>query len=198
MKTEKKPVIISMIVFWSVFCLILLAHVLTNTADLRIDYSISKYVGLTFPSAILFLVTNVYVSFILWRYIKPRLKTDMQKVVMKIIIATLVLLSVFPIGLFDSIFPEPVIFGRTPISFLHVITSRTMFIAMAAFALLTFYEGKNKNLHDANIQKTALAFFLYAAVCTVAFIFFSPFFWKVDLIFESLYIAFFFIVVLAF
>ena len=187
-----------MIVFWSVFCLILLAHVLTNTADLRIDYSISKYVGLTFPSAILFLVTNVYVSFILWRFIKPRLKTDMQKVVMKIIIATLVLLSVFPIGLFDNIFPEPVIFGRTPISFLHVITSRTMFIAMAAFALLTFYEGKNKNLHDANIQKTALAFFLYAAVCTVAFIFFSSFFWKVDLIFESLYIAFFFIVVLAF
>ncbi len=198
MKIEKKPVIISMIVFWSVFCLILLAHVLTNTADLRIDYSISKYVGLTFPSAILFLITNVYVSFMLWRFIKPRLKTDMQKVVMKIIIVTLVLLSVFPIGLFDNIFPEPVIFGRTPISFLHVITSRTMFIAMAAFALLTFYEGKNKNLHDTNIQKTALAFFLYAAVCIVAFIFFSSFFWKVDLIFESLYIAFFFIVVLAF
>ena len=194
----KKTVVISMAVFWGVFCLILLSHSLTGTTGLRLDYSISKYVGLSFPSAILFLLTNVFVSVALWRYLKPRLKTDAQRIIMKIIIVTLVALSLFPIGLFDNIIPEPVIFGRTPISFLHVMTSRTMFVAMSAFALLTFYEGKSKSLHDVNIQKTALAFFIYAAICTVIFIFFSTLFWQFDVIFESLYIAFFFIVVLAF
>ncbi len=194
----KKTVIISMVAFWGIFCLILLFHSLTGTAGLRLDYSISKYVGLSFPSAILFLLTNVFVSVALWRYLMPRLKTDAQKIIMKIIVATLVMLSLFPIGLFDNIIPGPVILGRTPISFLHVITSRTMFVAISAFALLTFYEGKSKNLHDVNIQKTALAFFLYAAICIFVFIFFSTFFWQFDIIFESLYIALFFIVVLAF
>ena len=189
MKNEKRPVIVSMIVFWAVFCLILITHNLTGTAYLHLSYSISKYVGLSFPSAILFLITNVFVSVVLWCYMKPRMKSDMQKLIMKIIVATLVLLSVFPIGLFDNIIPEPVLFGRTPISLLHVITSRTMFVAMSAFALLAFYENKNK---------AALSFFIYAAICIFCFIFFSSFFWQVDLIFESVYIAYFFIVVLLF
>lgn len=193
-----RKVYYSMIAFWAVFCAILITHIVTKTADLRLDYSISKYVGLSFPSAIAFLIVNVFVSCMMWQYLKPKLKSDMQKVLLKIIIITLVALSVFPIGLFDNIIPSPVIFGRTPVSFLHVITSRTMFVAMAAFAALTFYEGKSKKLHDDIIQKTALAFFIYAAICIVAFVFFSAFFWQIDIIFESLYIAFFFILVMTF
>lgn len=194
----RKNIIIAMTAFWLVFFAILLVHNITGTAGLHLDYSISKYVGLSFPSAIAFLIVNSFVSVMLWRYINPKLKSDMQRILIILIIVTLVLLSIFPIGLFDTIIPEPVIFGRTPISFLHVITSRTMFVAMAAFSALVFYEGKNKNLHDSTVQKSALMFFIYAAICIFVFIFLSKIFWNVDLIFESLYIAFFFLFITTF
>lgn len=194
----RKKVYYSMVAFWVVFIVILLTHIITGTADLWINYSISKYVGLSFPSAIAFLLVNIFVSVMIWQYLKPKLKSEWLKLLLKIIVVTLVLLSVFPICLFDNIIPEPVLFGRTPISFLHVITSRTMFIAMAAFSVTAFYEGKVKNLHDANVRKVALLFFIYAAICTFVFIFFPSVFWQIDLIFESLYIAFFFILVMVF
>jgi hypothetical protein len=194
----RKKVYYSMVAFWAVFIAILLTHIITGTADFCINYSISKYVGLSFPSATAFLLVNIFVSVMMWQYLKPKLKSEWLKLLLKIIVVTLVLLSIFPIGLFDNIIPEPVLFGRTPISFLHVITSRTMFIAMAAFSAMAFYEGKVKNLHDANVRKVALLFFTYAVICTFAFIFFPEIFWQIDLIFESLYIAFFFILVMVF
>ena len=194
----KKVVVRTMILFWVNFALILAAHNLTGRAGLYIDYSISKYVGLSFPSAIMFLIVNTFVAISMWRYLKPRLGDKIQKLLMGFIVVTLILLSLFPIGLFDTIIPSPVIFDRTPISFLHVLTSRAMFIAMCLFSLYTFYAGRRKNLHNENTIKIALAFFIYAALCTFFYIFFSNIFWEIDLIFESLYIAFFFIVVLAF
>lgn len=194
----KKPVIISMIVFWVGFFLILLTHILTGTAGFHLDYSISKYVGLTFPSAIAFLCMNTFVSVSLWRYIKPKLKSETEKNIMKIIIVTLILLSVFPIGLFDNIIPEPVFLGRTPVSFLHVITSRTMFVAMAGFALYIFFGRNGETKHDDKVRKVMLSFALYAAICIFTFIFFSGIFWKYDLIFESGYILYFFLAILAF
>lgn len=194
----KKPIIRAMIIFWVNFFAILTAHVLTKRADLRFDYSISKYVGLSFPSAIFFLIANTFVGISMWKYLRPKLFDKVQRGLVLYIVITLILLSLFPIGLFDKIIPEPVLFGRTPISFLHVITSRTMFVAMAAFALYTFYAGKRKNAHDVNVTKAALAFFIYAALCTFIFIFMSSVFWQIDIIFESLYIAFFFLLVLAF
>ncbi len=194
----KKPVIRAMILFWVNFFAILIIHNLTGRAGLHLDFSISKYVGLSFPSAIAFLIVNTFVALSMWQYLKPKLKDNIQRWLMLYIVVTLILLSLFPIGLFDEIIRAPIIFGRTPISFLHVITSRTMFVAMTAFALYTFYAGKRKNYHDKTIIKTALAFFIYAAICTFTYIFFSNVFWSFDIVFESLYIAFFFIVVLAF
>lgn len=194
----KKPVIRAMVLFWVNFFAILTIHNLTGRAGLHLDFSISKYVGLSFPSAIAFLIVNTFVALSMWQYLKPKLKDNIQRWLMLYIVVTLILLSLFPIGLFDEIIPSPIIFGRTPISFLHVITSRTMFVAMTAFALYTFYAGKRKNYHDETIIKTALAFFIYAAICTFTYIFFSNVFWSLDIVFESLYIAFFFIVVLAF
>lgn len=194
----KKPIFLSMAVFWVSFVAILIVHLLTGTAVFRLDYSISRYVGLTVPSAIVFLLTNIVVSALMWRFMKSKLKTKTQRFLIKYIIAMLILLSIFPIVLFDEMIPTPIIFGRAPISFLHVITSRTMFFAMAAFALETFYEGKSKKLHDQNVQKCALLFFIFAALCVFVYIFFSPVFWQLNIVFESLYIAFFFILISVF
>lgn len=194
----KKAVLYSMVAFWVNFFLIVLTHVVTGTAGVHLDYSISKYVGLTFPSAIVFLIVNIAVSIAMWRYMKPKIENGAQRILLLYIIVTLTGLSICPIGLFDKIIPEPIIFGRTLISFMHVITSRTMFVAMAAFALLTFYLGKSKSLHDKNTQKTCLAFFIYAMITTVVFMFFPQVFWAIDIIFESVYIAFFFIAILSF
>jgi hypothetical protein len=194
----KKTVLYSMIAFWVTFVAIVIVHNITGTAGLHIDYSISKYVGLTFPSAICFLIVNTAVSIAMWRYLSPKLENKAQRAILIYIIITLIGLSLCPIGLFDNIIPEPVILGRTPISFMHVLTSRTMFVAMAAFSLVTFYLGKHKSEHDKNVQKVCLSFFIYAAICTVAFIFFPQVFWAIDIIFESVYIAYFFMVVLLF
>lgn len=194
----KKNIFLSMTIFWGVFIVVLLTHILTGAAEFRLDYSISRYVGLTFPSAIAFLISNVIVSILMWNYLKPKLKTGTQIFLMKYIVITLVLLSLFPICLFDNIISEPIIFGRTPISFLHVITSRTMFVAMSAFALTTFLEGKGKKLHEQNVQKTALLFFIFSMLCVFVYIIFSPVFWQLNIVFESLYIAFFFILVSVF
>lgn len=194
----KKIVLYSMVAFWVNFFIILFTHVVTGTTGLRLDYSISKYVGLSFPSAIMFLVINSAVAFGMWHYLKPKLSNTIQRILMITIVITLIGLSLCPISLFDMIIPSPIILGRTPISFLHVLTSRLMFVIMAAFSLLTFYLGKSRTLHDKNTQKTCLAFFIYAAICIVLYIFFPSIFWSVDVIIESLYIAFFFIVVLSF
>jgi hypothetical protein len=187
-----------MAVFWGSFAVVLLTHLLTGTAEFRLDYSISRYVGLTIPSAIVFLLTNIVVSVLMWRFMKPKIKTKTQSFLIKYIIAMLILLSIFPIVLFDEVIPTPIIFGRAPISFLHVITSRTMFFAMAAFALATFYEGKSKKLHEQNVQKCAFLFFVFAALCVFVYIFFSPVFWQLNIVFESIYIAFFFFLISVF
>lgn len=194
----KRTVIRAMILFWVNFIVILITHNLTGRAGLHIDFSISKYVGLSFPSAIAFFIVNTFVALSMWRYLKPKLGDKIQRLLMGYIVITLILLSLFPIGLFDTIIPDPIIFGRTPISFLHVLTSRTMFIAMCLFSLYTFYAARRKNLRDEAMIKVALAFFIYATLCTFFYIFFSNIFWQIDLIFEAVYIAFFFIVVLAF
>jgi hypothetical protein len=202
-KTEKaksrKVVVISTAAFWINFALIVITHSFTGRAGAHLDYSISKYVGLSFPSAIAFLIVNTVISFALWKYLKPLLKNNIQKILMIYIIITLVGLSLCPIGLFDEIIPEPVLLGRTPISFLHVITSRSMFVAMAAFSLLTFFLGDaNEKLYSRRVRIVNLAFFIYAALCIFIFLFFPQLFWSFDIVFESIYIASFFNVVLAF
>ncbi len=194
----KKAVVYSIAAFWLTILAVIIVHNITGAAGVRLDFSISKYVGLSFPSAILFLITNCFVAISMWRYIKPKLKTKTQVFLMKYIMIMLVLLSLFPIGLFDNIIPNPIIFGRTPISFLHVLTSRTMFFAMAAFAAVTFYEGKSKRLHEIMVQKASLMFFIFAAVCIFTFIFFSGFFWKLNIVLESIYIGLFFVLAASF
>ena len=194
---KRKIVLISTAAFWINFFLIVLVHNLTGTTGIHINFSISKYVGLSFPSAILFCIVNVIISFAIWHYLKPILKNDLQKFFLFIIVFTLIGLSIFPIGLFDNIVPEPIIFGRTPISFLHVLTSRTMFVAMAGFALATFFMSESLG-YSHNVRVMNLVFVMYAAICIVSYLFFPDFFWSIDIIFESLYIAFFFNVVLSF
>jgi len=196
---SRKVVVISTAAFWITFFVIVFIHNITGTAGARLDYSISKYVGLSFPSATAFLIVNTIISFAIWQYLKPKIKNDIQKILLVFIIATLIGLSLFPIGLFDNIIPEPILLGRTPISFLHVITSRSMFVVMAAFSLLTFFLGESEEkLYKETTRKVNLAFFVYAALCIFVFLFFPTVFWTYDIIFESLYIAFFFNVVLSF
>ncbi len=187
---NKKRIIISMFVFWLVFLAILFVHVATGTARLRTDFSISKYVGLSFPSAIAFLITNIFVSVAIWYHVHGTVKNNTVRMLLKIIIAMLIGLSLFPIGLFDNIIPEPVLFGRTPISLLHVLTSRTMFIVMAALAVYIFFAERKTEFTMRS--KVAIIFAIYAMICLALFIFFPQVFWGLNILIESLYIAIFF------
>ena len=191
---KRKLIFIAMVVFWSVFLIILFTHLLTGTAPFKIKYSISQYVGFSFLSSIAFLLTNIYVSFLIWNALKDKIKDKTARLLLKIIIITLIGLSVFPISFYDNIITDPVIFGRAPISLLHVITSRTMFLSMAALSLYTFFtERKSTNISLR--AKIAISFTVYAGLCIMLFMFFPEVFWGLNLIIESLYIQFFFIFV---
>lgn len=192
---QRKIVIISMVAFWVNFAIILVTHLLTNTTDLHIDYSISKYVGLTVTSSIAFLIVNVAVSIALWKYLKPLIKSNIQRYLLLYIVVMLIGLSLCPIHLYDNVIPEPIIMGRAPISFLHVITSRTMFVAMMLFSIVTFCLGEFRKKYNRITTSASLVFMIYAIICVAAFVFFPQIFWSFDIIFESLYIAFFFLVV---
>ena len=194
---RRKLVILAMTIFWINFIVILFSHLLTRT-DFHLDFSISKYVGLTFESSIAFLIVNVLVSIAIFYYLAPKLKLTSQKILLAIIVITLVGLSFCPIGLFDNIIQTPIILGRTPISFLHVLFSRTMFVIMAVFSLITFLFGEWRKLYKMPTLAANLIFVIYAAFCILIYVFFPEFFWTFDLIFESIYIANFFLVVASF
>ena len=186
----------AIIIFIMTFLGILFMHNITGLAGLNLNYSISKYVGLTSTSSIVFLIANSIVACLTWHELRQILTNKTQRVLMILIIACLIGLSICPVGLYDYTVPEPVILGRTPISFLHVIFSRVMFILMAIFSAYTFYLNDFKHKYKSITTKVSLGFTVYAVACVVCYLFFPTFFWEFDLIFESVYLLGFFAVLL--
>lgn len=200
--------------FVIVFLIILLTHILTGTAGFDCRFSISKYVGLTATSSIAFLISNTIIAYLAKKYIfdvavekinkKPvksykELNTDAKifYVTGVIIMVMLIVLSMCPINFYDNILPNPVLFGRTPISLLHVISSRSMFGIMVGFALFVAYLAKKKNLFSKKTMITCLAFAVYGLICISTCIFLPSIFWGFDLYFESAFIIGFFITMLS-
>lgn len=185
-------------IFVLTFLGILFMHLATGLTDFHIDYSISKYVGMSAESSIAFLIANSLVSYLIWQELKTKNINKTQRTLLVLIIICLIGLSICPIGLYDYVLPEPIILDRTPISFLHVIFSRAMFILMAVFSAYTFYLGDFKKKYKRLITNTSLAFMIYAIFCIACFTFFPSTFWGLNIILESLYILGFFTVLLVF
>ena len=117
---KRKLVLIAMVTFWSVLLIILIVHFLTHTTSFEIEYSISKHVGMSVVSSVTFLITNIYVSFLIWNALKNKIKDKTARILFKTILITLITLSVFPVGCYDNVITGPILFSYAPISLLHV------------------------------------------------------------------------------
>ena len=186
----------AVIIFIITFLGILFMHNITGLAGINLNFSISKYVGLSSFSSVAFLISNSIVAYIIWRELSKVSLKKFQRRLIAFIVICLIGLSICPIGLYDYIVPEPVILGRTPISFLHVVFSRAMFVAMAGFSAYTFYLNDFKRKYKSITTKVSLAFVAYAVACIACYLFFPNFFWSFDLIIESVYLLGFFAVLL--
>ena len=189
--------------FVVVFLIILLTHILTGTAGFDCRFSISKYVGLNTIIAYLAkdYIFDIAVEKINKKPAKSFKELNTEAKVFYVlgiaIMIDLIVLSMCPINFYDNILPNPVIFGRTPISFLHVISSRSMFGIMVGFALLAAYLAKKKELFSKKTMITCLTFAVYGIICILTCIFLPSIFWGFDLYFESAFIIGFFITLLA-
>ena len=186
----------AMTIFGLVTLGIILTHIATGLTEFTFSYSISKYVGLSEVSSIVFLVANTLVAYLVWHELDKRLTNKILRVLIGFILVCLVGLSMCPYGFYDYVVPKPVIFGRTPITLLHMIFSRTMFVLMAVFSGYNFYLNDIKRKYKRPATKISLLFVVYAALVMVLYLFFPEFFWTIDFILESVYILFFFIVLL--
>ena len=210
----KNRIKLGLALFVVVFLIILATHILTGTADFDCRFSISKYVGLTATSSIVFLISNTIIAYLAKDYIFEIAAEKINKKSVKsykelnaqakafyitgvVIMIMLIVLSMCPINFYDNILPSPVIFGRAPISLLHVISSRSMFGLMVGFALYTAYLAKKKQLFPKKTMITCILFAIYGLICMATCIFLPSIFWGFDLYFESAFIIGFFITLLA-
>jgi hypothetical protein len=200
MNKDKKNIIVAVAAFWIIFAIILTTHVLTGTAVLRTDFSISRYVGLTVISALAFFIGNVIVSVAIGRYIKKVILKNINQpteakiyaILVGVIIATLMGVSIFPCGLFDNSLTE---YGTVTI--IHQLLARTMFVAMFALAFYNIYLSTKKPVFSKLTRNISIIFAIIGTICFVSFMFFPDIFWSLNIIYESTYIAFFMVMLLA-
>lgn len=152
----------------------------------RMDMTISRHMGATWWSALIFLGCNLTIAPIImkyiievWRYLKlPKIWLFLG--IMSVV--GLVGLSFCPIGLFDASVEELGV-----VSVFHQIFSRGMFLAMWAMALVTVVE-----LWSVRRVRWWLIFLAYGAFYVAFFAAAPEVLRPADLIFESIYLYGFF------
>lgn len=149
----------------------------------RLGWSISRYVGCETWSAILFALGNFLVVAMVGKYLwELGEKWHMLRVYYYcafLMCVGLVLLSIFPVGYFDNAA------GKSVISFVHEISSRTMFIAMMLMAAMLAGNWRA----SAQTRAVCVAYLVYAVFCVTGYLTHGSWFTPLILIFESVYIA---------
>lgn len=156
------------------------------------DKTISNYVGMEIWSALVFAVSNIFVTMFIGRYLWQLGQAwQMPKIFYGLVIfqaVTLLALSACPVGMFDVAGAAPSI-----ISWIHSISARAMFFAMMLIAaMIVFCRRANVLAHVLN------AFYVvYAAVCIFGHFAERPWFVANIMFIEAAYL-FGFMVVMAF
>lgn len=154
-----------------------------------IGNSISWYVGSEAWSALIFAVSNVAVMLLLSSYLwKLGEDLKMPKVYYCLVVAlgaSLMWLSVFPLGFFDFDGQKSIV------SFLHELGSRSMFLWMGIIMILLALKQRKQK----PFLTLAITYILYAVFCVVGTLAQISWFYGGILIFESIYIASFMVIV---
>lgn len=175
----------------AVFLVTSFAAIIVNSTLLghgfHLEYSISKYVGLETWSAVLFTIGNFFVAALFGRYLwKLGEAWGMPRLFYYLIIVMVVgllTLSFCPSGYFD--FEGK----KNLITWLHEISSRTMFVAMMAEAALIAFWKKASRLAHA----LCVAYVVYAFICIIGYFTKGEWFLPLMMIYETMYLAAFMI-----
>lgn len=145
MKLNKKFIHIATGVFLATEVLVVLLYAFVFGRGFHLNWSISRYMGTDYWSAILFALTNFIVVYLVLRYLlQVRRVHGLSAFWLVLVIAMVVAyigLSICPIGLFDPYWGH---FGI--VSTLHHTFSQTLFAIMAMVALGTMLVIKKGKL----------------------------------------------------
>lgn len=188
----KTHVKISLITYILITIIIVVGHSIFAGRGFHLDYTISRYIGLGTWSAILFLATSIFIFVNILKYLEY-LKTtyNLNNFWWAVAIITMVSLlgvGLCPIGYFDEIYGN---FGL--VSTIHRIASSTMFCSSLLLIFLTIPKAyKEKRFFIASILYLIYGcFFVICYTLNLHFLFNNIF------IFESTFLTFFYIVLLA-
>lgn len=182
MKLEQTKIKTIAIFYCVVISIIVLSHSFLEGYGFHLDYTISRYLGMTYWSAILFLITSIISSIALFKFVL-KFKKEHEMNVLWLAFAILMLvgllgLSFCPIGLFDRVYGEFGIVSRC-----HRFFSITMFSSSIAFAGLSFLKFKEK------FTRINLAIFaVYGTIVAISYAINNPFLMNYIFIFEGLFL----------
>ena len=162
---------------------------------LRLGWSISRYVGCETWSAVLFALGNFLVIAMVGRYLwKLGDKWHMLRVYYYcafLMCVGLLWLSLCPVGYFDVVANGVV--EKSVISYVHEISSKLMFIMMMLMAAMLAGNWRA----CAQTRAVCVAYLVYAVFCVTGYLTAGSWFTPLILIYESLYIASFPLVLIA-
>ena len=171
-----------MILYYVVISVIVLSHSFLEGYGFHLDYTISRYLGMTFWSAILFLVTSIISSIILFKFIlkfkKEHKMNSLWFVFAVLMLIGLLGLSFCPIGLFDEVYGE---FGI--VSLCHRFFSITMFSSSIAFSGLSFLKFKEKTT-----RLNLASFAVYGSAVALLYATENPFLMDLIFLFEGIFL----------
>ena len=188
---NKKFVQSAFLVFITSVIVIVLAHTFVDGFGFHLNYTISRYVGLTQWSATAFLICNVVVGILLFQYLKQiRDAWGMPKrwwYASTLMLLMLVVLSIFPVGLYDEVWGE---FGM--VSTIHRVSSATMFL----LAIVTGLETTIKFRKSRFVKDFGAFFVVYGVAVATLFAADSPVFWNAALIEETMFLVLYLILIM--
>lgn len=185
-KTPSKWLIVSaMAIFLGTSMLSIAVNSTIFQHGFDISKSISHYVGLEIWSAVFFTLANIFVALLtgtyLWRLGEVWKMPRLFYVLIVALAANLIGLSVCPSGMFD------VGDSTSIITWLHILTSRAMFIIMMLLAVMVILcRRANTTAHIVNV-----IFLMYAVFCLVGFISEDVWFMPAVMFYETFYLFFF-------
>lgn len=187
MLSAKRGLLASLVLFVMVSMMIVIANSLSGYG-LHWDYSISKYVGLELWSSITFVLSNIIVAAVVGRYAwKLGVSWRMPRIYFYcvfVMVVALIWLSMCPTALCD--FDGKI----SLISWMHHISSRTMFLMMLIVGVMLMFTKRA----DERSRTWSAIFVAYGVVCMLGYLTNGS--WFVLLVWESLYIDSFLVMLL--
>lgn len=151
----------------------------------RLDYTISRYVGLELWSALVFALGNFVVAGAILYYLYEVIQAwKMPRVAywcVVVMLVGLIGLSVCPIGYFDPVGAK---YGTSVISLIHGLCSRTMFMTMMVMMIVVALNA----MASRTTRVLGVVFVVYGLICLCGHLSQAEWFTGTVLVSESLYL----------